>query len=93
MAEARFPGYTNARRAVLDSLRSFQGKTLDAFWLEDEPRHHLGRHHSERLRLRFSDGSEVNIQIGTNLNTLGHEDKGYHLPSADQLSAWFYVTA
>ncbi|MEK7994363.1 MAG: hypothetical protein AAB403_11220 [Planctomycetota bacterium] len=91
MAETRFPGYTGARLAVLDLLRPHQGKTLDAFWIEDEPRAYQDRHHSERLRLRFTDGSEVSIQIGTNLNTLGNQGQGYHLKSADQLSAWFYV--
>jgi hypothetical protein len=90
MEETKFPGYTAPRIAVLELLRSHQGKTLEAFWIEDEPRAFPDRHHSERLRLSFSDGSEVSIQVGTNLNTLGNQQDGSHLKSADELSAWFY---
>jgi hypothetical protein len=92
MAETRIPGYAHARRAILDLLRPHEGKALEAFSIDDEPHTYPDRWHSERLRLRFNDGSEVSIQIGTNLNTLGSQDAGYHLSSADELSAWFYVT-
>jgi len=91
MEQTRFPGYAGARLAVLELLRPHHGKTLDAVWIDDEPVAYPHRHHSERLRLHFTDGSEVSIQIGTNINTLGNQEEGYYLESADKLSAWFYV--
>ena len=67
------------------------GKTIQKIILGDGPDCRPNRARSEVLLIQFTDGSELRLMIGTNINTLGNEQSGYQLRSASELDAWLVV--
>jgi hypothetical protein len=79
------------QRAVQKLLADYNGKTIAGIVVGDGPKRDPEHHQSEMLIIRFTDEAELRIMIGSNINTLGSEESGYHLRHAGELSARFYV--
>lgn len=68
---------SNAPTIVHETFEKIIGKTVAGVELHDQRSRYKDLHHDELLTLTFTDGTRLEVQIGSNGGNLMHDVRGF----------------